>query len=149
MQAMHEVSEQLNAVNVVIALLKGEQMPLSHTLKMQETKGTIQNAPTQLLSGDHLTPESLKGLTQLAALKRIAHFNEGRVRTGHAKRLLLKAGLIQNPKNAANIIFNVIRKSEQFSRIFPGVYQLKESPEKTNALDLLNSLEAVLANKSA
>jgi len=67
----------------------------------------------------------LRGLTQAQALERIAKKNGGRVKVRDAKRILLSAGLIKTPKNANNIIFNVIQRVEgKFRRIAPGEYEL-------------------------
>ncbi|HEX4577772.1 MAG TPA: hypothetical protein VH117_10510 [Edaphobacter sp.] len=78
---------------------------------------------------------SLRGMTQIKALEKIARHNGGRLLTSDAKRYLVQAGLIKNPKNANNIIFSVIQRSNQFERLEPGVYRLTADkpirPDKT------------------
>jgi len=68
---------------------------------------------------------SLRGMKQLDALRKIAQQGGGTLQTTTAKRLLLQAGLIKNPKNANNILFSVINRSGLFERVEPGVYRLK------------------------
>jgi len=71
-----------------------------------------------------------KGLTQVQALEKIARANHGRFTMRDAKRILLSAGLIKNPKNAYNILFSAIQRSDRFVRIAPGEYELKKAEEK-------------------
>ena len=70
----------------------------------------------------------LQGLTQVEALVKLAKANGNRIKTKEAKRLLLAAGLIKSKKNAANILFTTIQRSEKFKRIAPGDYELIEKP---------------------
>ena len=71
-------------------------------------------------------PEDLQGRTQLQALIIIAKIGNGQFKANEAKKLMLRAGLISNPKNASNIVYSLIKKSEAFQRISKGVYRLKE-----------------------
>lgn len=144
---INEVQEQLNAVNVVIALLRGEAMPLSHRFKMRESQDQIQKTtPTQALLPSTIPPfsDSLKGKTQLEALKMIAQSHAGQLRATEARRLLIKAGLIRTPKNAASIIFNVIKKSGLFERMSPGVYRLIDTPAPAPQTQRLAGIDAAL-----
>lgn len=81
-------------------------------------------------SGARIEPASLKGLTQEQALVRIAKANDGAFHVKTARRLLLAAGLISNPKNASNIIYNVIARSGKFIRKTAGEYELRPSADK-------------------
>jgi hypothetical protein len=66
-----------------------------------------------------------KGLTQAQALVRLAKENNGRFKMRDAKRILIAAGLIRTPKNANNILYNVIQREEgKFKRVAPGEYEL-------------------------
>ena len=74
---------------------------------------------------------SLRGLKQVDALTKIAQHGGGQLQTTVAKKLLLQAGLIRNPKNANNIMFSVIQRSGKFERVEPGVYRLiGQKPER-------------------
>ena len=70
-------------------------------------------------------PVELRGMTQTKALMTIAKRNNGDLKVTEAKRLMLQAGLFQNSKNASQIIYNVIKRSDVFERVNPGVYRLK------------------------
>ena len=66
----------------------------------------------------------LQGLTQLQALVTIAKAKGNRIKLSYARQMLLKAGLTKSPKNATNILFNVIQKSGKFKRVASGMYEL-------------------------
>lgn len=113
---LEDVRRKLESVSMTLALLDEG-----------ETAG-----PIVATTDDDLSPAvqpsidvvGLRGMTQLQALKKIAEHSGGTLRTALAKRLLIQAGLISNPKNANNIIFSVIHRSEAFERTDPGVYRL-------------------------
>ena len=67
---------------------------------------------------------SLRGMTQIEALKKLAEHSGGEFRTIDAKRIFLQAGIIKSPKNANNILFSVIQRSGLFDRTAPGVYRV-------------------------
>jgi hypothetical protein len=73
-------------------------------------------------------------MKQVEALTKIAEHGGGQFHTTAAKKLLLQAGLIKNPKNANNILFSVIQRSGKFERVEPGLYRLignkPERPER-------------------
>jgi hypothetical protein len=77
---------------------------------------------------------SLKNLTQIQALEVLAKRNNGRISMKAAKRILLSAGLIKTAKNANNIIYNAIQRSEKFKRVSPGIYQLVSHEPQQAAL---------------
>ncbi len=68
--------------------------------------------------------KELKGMTQTNALVAIARKGNGVLRANEAKRILLQAGMILTPKNAAAIIYTLIKRSDRFERVKPGVYKL-------------------------
>jgi len=71
--------------------------------------------------------QSLRGLTQIKALVKIARASGGKFRISDARALLVKAGLINSPKgNENNILFNAIARSEKFKRVGYGEYELIE-----------------------
>jgi len=125
---LQDVSRKLESVSTTLALLDGSSMPISHRLAV--ASGNSAAPPIDVAS--------LRGMKQLEALTRIAQHNGGQLRTTTAKKLLVQAGLISNPKNANNILFAVIQRSGKFERVEPGVYRLvgdkPERPERLLAL---------------
>ena len=118
-----DVSRKLESVSTALALLEGTPPPLSHRGALAET-----NLPRTSISID---VSSLRGLKQVDALTKIAEQGGGQFETIVAKRLLLQAGLISNPKNANNILFSVIQRSGKFEKVDRGVYRLiGQKPER-------------------
>jgi hypothetical protein len=119
-----DVTRKLESVSTTLALLDGGSLPLSHRIALPEGA-----SPTPSID-----VASLRGMKQVEALTKIAEHGGGQFRTTVAKKLLLQAGLISNPKNANNILFSVIQRSGKFERIEPGVYRLigrkPERPER-------------------
>lgn len=129
-----DVSRKLESVSTALALLEGTPPPLSHRVALAET-----NAPRPSISID---VGSLRGLKQVEALTRIAEQGGGQFETTVAKRLLLQAGLISNPKNANNILFSVIQRSGKFEKVERGVYRLiGQKPERPERPQLPLSTE--------
>ena len=125
---------KVNENKRVLDSLKRKQKQLQDALKHidaviklyeSEKAGEDDSAPTLL------PLETLKGLTQIEALTKIAIASGGRFRIADARALLVKAGLINSPKgNANNILFNAIARSEKFERVGYGEYKLIENPNK-------------------
>jgi hypothetical protein len=111
--AKHHVEEherQLRAINTTIELLRTDGFS-PELAEISKTEDLI---------------KELKGkTTQLAALIVIARKNNGVLRTVEAKELLQRSGLMKPTKNAANILYNVIMRSERFEHVSPGTYRLK------------------------
>jgi hypothetical protein len=119
---LEDVSRKLESVSTALALLDGNPMPISHRIAVAE-----QSLPATI----PIDIQSLHGSTQVEALTKIAQHNGGRFETIVAKKILLQAGLIKNPKNANNILFSVIQRSGRFERVDHGVYRLiGNKPEK-------------------
>jgi hypothetical protein len=120
-----DVSRKLESVSMALALLDGDPAPLSHRVALAE------GGPPASASID---VSSLRGMTQVEALTKIAEHNGGQIQTLVVKKMLLQAGLIKNPKNANNILFSVIQRSGKFERVDHGVYRLighkPERPDK-------------------
>lgn len=72
----------------------------------------------------------LQGKTQLQALIHIASKTNGRLKVVDAKRVMLEAGLIRNPKTALSMLYTVINRSGKFEKTSPGKYRLV-TPEQT------------------
>ena len=66
-----------------------------------------------------------KGLTQVQGLAKIAKDSgTNRFKLREAKQILLNAGLLKSKKNANTILFTAIQRSEKFTRVAPGEYEL-------------------------
>jgi len=106
------MEQQLQSVNTTIDLLGIGSFQL-------DLSDSLQNLP------------DLKGLTQLEALIKLAQANNNHLKMTTARMALLKTGLCMSPKNAYNIIFNVIKRSEKFKKISPGEYELIQPASST------------------
>ena len=72
-----------------------------------------------------ISPDDLRGLTQLGALKKIAEMNGGLVNASEAKRFFLTAGLSKSKgKNLAPHIYNILKNSPDFEWESPGTFRL-------------------------
>ncbi len=117
---MDEINKNLESVSRTLELL-------DHTADESVTETDTHSASSRI-SGGTIDIASLRGMTQLQALEKIAQQGGGTLRTPTAKRLFLQAGLIKNVKNANNIIFSVIHRSGVFERVDRGVYRLIGHP---------------------
>jgi hypothetical protein len=70
----------------------------------------------------------LRGMTHSAAVVAIAKHNGGLIRTQDAKRLMIKAGIMSDTKNATSMTFRAITQTDRFEHVGPGEYRLKELP---------------------
>ena len=124
MELKQSLQEKLDALYKQVERTKRDYESVVNTLQLlgykQVADLTLNNAT--LL---HLDATGYKGLTQAQALEKIARENGGRFRMKDAKRILVAAGLIKTPKNANNILHNVVQREEgKFRRVAPGEYEL-------------------------
>ncbi|HEY4740863.1 MAG TPA: hypothetical protein VIH76_09745 [Candidatus Acidoferrales bacterium] len=85
-----------------------------------------------------------RGLTQVNALIKLARDSgTNRFRITDAKRVLVAAGLINSKKNASNILYTTIQRSEKFKRVAPGEYELILKPVIATAGISTESLKRV------
>lgn len=123
----------MNENKQVLDSLRRKQKRLQDDLKHIEAVIRLYEAEK---AGEESVPtlvplESLKGLTQIEALTKIARASGGKFRISDARALLVKAGLINSPKgNENNILFNAIARSDKFKRVGYGEYELIENPNK-------------------
>jgi hypothetical protein len=108
---LEEIERQLQAVATTLELLRKETS--------QKT--------VHVTSEQEILAELRTKKTQVPALIAIARHNGGILLTKDAKYLLQRAGLMKVTKNASNILYNVINRSERFENIGPGRYRLKVS----------------------
>ena len=93
-------------------------------ISVTTTLGLLQQGQFETRDLFTVVPSDLQGLTQLQAIVKIAKANNNRITMKTAKDLLIRSGLTKTAKNANNIIFNVITRSEMFKRVAPGEYEL-------------------------
>ncbi|MGA9157497.1 MAG: hypothetical protein WB249_11950 [Candidatus Sulfotelmatobacter sp.] len=107
-----ESERRLQAVMTTLAVLMEEALPapIVHVVDLEE---------------ERLIEELRTKHTQLQGLIAIAHRNKGVVSTKDAIRLLQRSGLMSPTKNASNILYNVINRSERFDQLGGGKYRLK------------------------
>jgi hypothetical protein len=80
---------------------------------------------------------NLGGKTQLEALIAIARANNNLLIVRQARRLMTKAGLFTNPKNASSVIFTTIGRSGRFKPAgVKGQYILLDPKELSRPLPL-------------
>jgi hypothetical protein len=114
----------------VLDSLRRKEKKLQNDLKHIQAVIKLYEAESSS-SGDQTAPivplESLRGLTQIEALIKIARASGGKFRIADARGLLVSAGLIKSKKgNEANILFNAISRSDKFRRVGHGEYELVE-----------------------
>jgi hypothetical protein len=78
----------------------------------------------------------LLGLTHKQAVIAIARQNNGIVKSGEAKRLMIRAGIMAPTKNASRMVHNAIKTSKMFDPIAPGEYRLKEANTNANGASI-------------
>jgi hypothetical protein len=106
---LEEIDHQLQAVSLTLELLR----------KDGSSKAVTVTSEQEILT------ELRTKKTQVPALVAIARHNGGILLTKDAKHLLQRAGLMKATKNASNILYNVINRSERFDHIGSGRYRLK------------------------
>ena len=107
-QRLDEVDNQLEAVETTIRLLSGT---------------------TFISSKSELLISELQGKTQLNALITIAGKTNNRFKVTDAKRLMIQAGLISNPKSALSMLYTIINRSGKFDKVKPGEYRLIDTQQ--------------------
>ena len=112
---LREVQAQAEEITARAAAIERSIRALQETARIFRAKHSI-NEP--------IDPKELKGMTQTNALIRIARKGNGLLRANEAKRILLQAEMISNPKNAAAIVYTLIKRSDRFEWVKPGVYKL-------------------------
>ncbi len=146
-QAYEKLFELKQKLQAKMETLKKELDTATHEyISVVTTLELLGHKSEVLTAADMVIPPSLlQGLTQVQALERIAKSNNRRLKLKMAKRLLVAAGLIKNPKNASNIIYTAIQRSEMFRKVGRGEYELIEKPVSAS----LTSQYEVLKKASA
>ena len=116
-----EADQRLRAVATTIELL--------HEHRIMEEVGEVEKL-RESSQDDEFVAELRKKKTQLHALIAIAKKNNGKLFTRDAKPLLQRAKLMKQTKNASNILYNVINRSERFRHVGAGEYDLIETQQE-------------------
>ncbi len=72
----------------------------------------------------------LRHMTQMQALRVIAEYNGGTIKSLEVKAILIAAKLMKNTKNAAGMVNGIITRSEAFERTGRGEYRLLSEKNK-------------------
>ncbi len=62
---------------------------------------------------------------QMGAIVTIASRNGGDLKVNEAKKIMVEAELIDNPKNAASVVYALVSRSERFEWVATGQYRLE------------------------
>lgn len=134
-------TEAIDQLSEVLAELRQEhERVFDHVAHLEQEIGAIEAAIRVLKqrrpgeAANTVDPSELHGKTQIEALVTIAKRGNGEFKVNEARRLLLQAGLIRNPKNASTIVNNVIKRSDRFDRVKTGVYKLQSYKPTTTQL---------------
>lgn len=131
----------LSELSNLIARLNQEKANVSQRLTEIETQVRAVEITMRLIrhNGKHAEPDSYDALvaklkkdknkgkiTQMDALVTIATAigDNGAFKVQDAKRVMLNAELISNPKNADSVIYALIDRSDKFEKVVPGEYKL-------------------------
>ena len=90
---------------------------------------------------------TLAGKTHLEALIEIAKANDNLLVVKTARRLMTRAGLFRNPKNASSVIFTAISRSGKFKPLSKGKYELIEHKDSPKGASLLDAVAIELENR--
>ncbi len=115
-QELRQVQAEAEAITNKASEIQRDIYSLEKTARLYRHKHSMTES---------IDPKALKGMTQINALVAIARKGGGQLRANEAKRLMLQAGLISNPANAASIVYTLIKRSERFDRVEAGVYKLQ------------------------
>jgi hypothetical protein len=118
-------------LKILSQLRKGHEQTFSRLAELEQDMEAIETTlrylkarqPAEIQAA--IDPNELRSMTQIKALIAVAKSNNGDLKVTEAKRLMLQAGLFQNSKNASQIIYNVIKRSDVFVKVRPGIYRLK------------------------
>ena len=108
-QALDGILEQIKAVEITMRLCRhngAQAIPDIHDALVAELRKVKAQKKTQM-----------DGLMLIAG-------KDGSIKVKEAQRLMVEAGFISNPKNAASILYTLISRSEKFEKVKPGEYRL-------------------------
>ncbi len=146
-QAYEKLLELKQKLQAKMETLRKESEKATHEyLSVVTTLELLGHKGIDLTAADMVVPPSvLEGMTQIQALEHIAKANNGKLKIKTAKRLFIAANLVKNPRNASNIIYTAIQRSERFRKSGRGEYELIEKPVSVS----LTSQYEVLKKASA
>lgn len=126
-----EVSKLYEKLQIKRDKLKEQLIEVEKEFEAVSTTLKLMGLPTPGMSNIDLT-----GKTHLDALIAIAKANNNVLVVKTARRLMTRADLFKNPKNASSVIFTAISRSGKFEPISKGKYRLIEQANKAIGLPL-------------
>jgi len=114
-QALDGILEQIKAVEITMRLCRhngAQATPDTHDALVAELRKVKSQQKTQM-----------DGLMLIAN-------RDGLIKVKEAQRLMVEAGFIANPKNAASILYTLISRSDKFEKVKPGEYKLIGAQQK-------------------
>jgi hypothetical protein len=124
-----EVSKLYEKLQIKRDKLKEQLADVEKEFEAVSTTLKLMGLPTPGMSN-----LSLAGKTHLEALVEIARANGNILVVKTARRLMTRAGLFGNPKNASSVLFTAISRSGKFKPLQKGKYELveqKDTPTQT------------------
>jgi hypothetical protein len=108
-----EVLGKMQAINLILPIVSPKMA--RHILPPQEILSGPNGKPPRVEPIPFRDVASLRGMKQYPALKAIARFYGGFVRTLEAKDLMVQAGILKDGKNSYKMVYNLIKNSEEFT----------------------------------
>ena len=114
-QKLRDLAGQVEAIQRDAEAIQQDIGGLTKTAKLYRKRHEL---------SEPISPSELRGKTQLEALLFLCQM-QGQFAVVEAKRLLRESGILTRGKNADSIIYTIIRRSERFEKVRPGVYKLR------------------------
>ncbi len=100
---------------------------------MERGKESVSN-PLLTTFARELEGPKLRGLTHKQAVVAIAKHNSGVIKSLDAKKLMIRAGIMKDTRNASRMVHNAIKGTHLFDPIAPGKFRLKTEPQDQGIL---------------
>ena len=118
-QALDGILEQIKAIEI--------------TMRLCRHNGTQATPDIHDALVAELRKAKAQKKTQMDGLMLIAD-KDGSIKVKEAQRLMVEAGFIFNPKNAASILYTLISRSEKFEKVKPGEYRRIGSQQSLSSI---------------
>jgi len=119
-----EVSKLYEKLQIKRDKLKEQLVEVEKEFEAISTTLKLLGMPTPGMSNIDLS-----GKTHIDALIAIANANNGLLVVKTARRLMTRANLFKNPKNASSVLFTAISRSGKFQSEGKGKYKLSEEKD--------------------
>jgi hypothetical protein len=114
MRPVQELDKEIAALTLAVAVLLRDETPAE---------------------ADGFPLRKIRNMTQTQALRVIAEYNGGTIKSLEVKAILIAAKLMKNTKNAAGMVNGLITRSEAFERIGRGAYRLRNARVRADLED--------------